>query len=62
MLQSTVTVRSKQCDRENVSTEANIDKTAIIGSGTFKNVFGGLYAEGLREGEFCIAKVRKELV
>ena len=47
------------CDRKNTSTEANIDKTAIIGSGSFKNVFGGLYAEGPRLDEFCIAKVRK---
>lgn len=42
--------------RTNDSAEAVIYMGKIIASGTFKNVWEGIYTEGTRKGQKCVAK------
>lgn len=42
--------------RTNDATNANIDKTRIFASGTFKDVWAGVYTGGARQGQRCVAK------
>lgn len=42
--------------RRNNSTVADIDRSYIFASGTFKNVWKGIYIEGARTGQRCVAK------
>ncbi|KAH9219853.1 kinase-like domain-containing protein [Leptodontidium sp. 2 PMI_412] len=42
--------------RTNNSTRASINKDAIFASGTFKNVWTGIYTAGDRSGQRCVAK------
>ncbi|KAI0401052.1 kinase-like domain-containing protein [Xylaria palmicola] len=42
--------------RENRANEAIIDFTRSFASGSFMNVYAGLYTEGVRAGQACVAK------
>lgn len=45
--------------RENDSTRANINAQFIFGTGQFKLVYKGVYTQGSRTGQECVAKVFK---
>jgi hypothetical protein len=44
------------CSRTNTSTRAKVVDDKIFASGTFKNVWKGVYTDGVRRGESCVAK------
>ncbi|KAK6535977.1 hypothetical protein TWF281_000225 [Arthrobotrys megalospora] len=42
--------------RENKAFNANIYRNRLFGDGGFKKVYAGVYADGLRKGQDCVAK------
>ncbi|KAF7343046.1 Kinase-like protein [Mycena venus] len=42
--------------RRNNATRANIDQSHVFATGTFKNVWKGVYTVGARTGQACVAK------
>lgn len=42
--------------RTNDATRANINRNTVFASGTFKNVWLGIYTQGARRGQRCVAK------
>lgn len=50
---------SRPNQRHNESQDVDIDTTRVVGSGTFKTVFPGIYKSGERKGQQCVGKVFK---
>ena len=51
--------KNGQFARQNNATKASIDRTKIYSTGSFKNVYKGVYIEGERKGQECVAKIFK---